>query len=121
MAPGDKAVKTILALPMLAAIIVIGACGAIRHSEPVAGPMALNDPSVKRGKTLFDSYCYKCHTAGEGGMGPIINDKPLPRFLMRFQVRHGLGTMPAFSEKQISDAELEDILDYLVALRHHGS
>ena len=39
---------------------------------------------------------------------------------MRFQVRAGLGAMPSFSEEQISDAELEDLLDYIVALRRHG-
>jgi mono/diheme cytochrome c family protein len=53
-------------------------------------------------------------------MGPSINDKPLPKFLMRFQIRHGLGVMPAFSDKQISDSELNDIVNYLTALRHHG-
>lgn len=53
-------------------------------------------------------------------MGPILNDKPLPQFLMRFQTRHGPGTMPAFSDKENSDRELEDILNYLVALRRHG-
>jgi mono/diheme cytochrome c family protein len=82
--------------------------------------MSLADASVQRGRTLYETHCYKCHTQGEGGMGPIINDKPLPKFLMRFQVRHGLGTMPSFSEKEISDAELDDILNYVVALRHHG-
>jgi mono/diheme cytochrome c family protein len=121
MAAQNKFVKTISTLAMLAAVLAIGACNAIRHSEPIAGPMALTDASVKRGQVLFDRYCYKCHTAGEGGMGPIINDKQLPKFLMHFQVRHGLGVMPAFSDKQISDAELEDILNYLVALRHHGN
>jgi mono/diheme cytochrome c family protein len=99
--------------------LVLVACGSARRGEPIVGAMNLDDPAIRHGRLLFDTYCYKCHTEGEGGMGPIINDKPLPKFLMRFQVRHGLGTMPAFSKEQISDRDLEDILNYLVALRHH--
>jgi hypothetical protein len=33
------------------------------------------------------------------------------------QVRHGLGTMPAFSEREISDGELDDLVAYVKALR----
>lgn len=112
--------KALFACTMLVAILALAACGSPRRGEPVAGPMKLQDESIRRGKLLFDTHCYKCHAQGEGGMAPAINDKPLPRFLMRFQTRHGLGTMPAFSEKEISDRELEDILNYLVALRQHG-
>lgn len=105
---------------ILLVLVALSACGTARRGEPIAGPMRLDDPSVQRGKLLFDTHCYKCHAQGEGGMAPAINDKPLPRFLMRFQTRHGLGTMPSFSDKEIGDRELEDILNYIVALRQHG-
>ena len=39
---------------------------------------------------------------GEAGLGPEINDKPLPGFLIKFQVRHGMGTMPSFKKDRIS-------------------
>lgn len=120
MTAGPKMRKVALSVVLVMAGVTLAACGSVRRGEPIAGPMQLTDASVQRGRTLFDAHCYKCHTQGEGGMGPIINDKPLPKFLMRFQVRHGLGTMPAFSDKDLSDRELEDILNYLVALRHHG-
>jgi mono/diheme cytochrome c family protein len=113
--------RTVALALALALVTALAACGSARRSEPIAGPLRMEDASVRRGQVLYDQYCYKCHTGGEGGMGPIINDKPLPRFLMRFQVRHGLGVMPAFSDKQLSDAELEDILTYLVVLRQHGN
>src|SRR4051794_17458234 len=103
------------------AVLAIAACSSVRRGEPIAGSMNMTDASVQRGRISYGAYCYKCHTQGEGGMGPVINDKPLPKFLMRFQVRHGLGAMPAFSGQEISDRELEDILNYLVALRHHGN
>jgi mono/diheme cytochrome c family protein len=105
---------------VLASCCAMAACGTARRSEPLTGPLALNDPQLQHGKVLYDRYCYHCHMSGEGGLAPTINDKPLPRFLMRFQVRHGLGAMPAFSPDVIKDDELDEIVDYLVALRHHG-
>lgn len=114
------AARAVAVILLVLVVLMLAACGSARRSEPIAGPMRLDDPSVQRGKLLFDTHCYKCHAQGEGGLGPAINDKPLPRFLMRFQTRHGLGTMPSFSEQQIGDRELEDILNYIVALRHHG-
>ena len=63
--------------------------------------------------------CQQCHPGGEAGLGPALNDKPLPEFLKKFQVRHGLGTMPSFSEKEISDQQLEDLMEYLKALRRN--
>jgi mono/diheme cytochrome c family protein len=103
----------------LALVATAVGCHPIRRAEPIVGPMTLNDPGLQRGRLLFDKHCYKCHTEGEGGMGPILNDKPLPKFLMRLQTRVGLGAMPGFAKHQISDAELDDLLNYVVALRHH--
>ena len=111
---GACAIGTVV---MLAA--ALAACHPVRRSEPIVGPMTLSDPNLQRGRLLFDRHCYKCHLEGEGGMGPVINDKPLPRFLMRFQVRAGLGTMPGFTKEQISDEELEHLVNYIVYLRHH--
>jgi mono/diheme cytochrome c family protein len=41
----------------------------------------------------------------------------LPGGLIEFQVRNGLGVMPAFSEEQIGDAELDALVAYLMALK----
>jgi len=103
-----------------ASLLILAGCATARRSEPVAGPMPLDTPALQRGKVLYDTHCYKCHQAGEGGLGPGINDKPLPQFLMGFQIRHGLGVMPGFNEAEIGDEELKNILEYLVALRRHG-
>jgi mono/diheme cytochrome c family protein len=101
----------------LAMVAALAACGPIQRGEPTAEPVHLMNASVRRGQLVFDAHCYKCHTNGEGGMGPVINSLPLPKFLMRFQVRNGLGVMPAFSSREISESELEDLLNYMVALR----
>ena len=86
----------------------------------MAGPLPLDDPQVERGRVVFMEKCQACHPGGEAGLGPALNDKPLPGFVKRFQVRHGLGAMPAFPEEEIGDDELDDLLAYLAALRRHG-
>jgi mono/diheme cytochrome c family protein len=68
---------------------------------------------------VFNAHCDQCHPGGEAGLGPALNNKPLPPFLMKIQVRRGLGAMPGFSEKLISDRELDNLIAYTKALRHH--
>jgi mono/diheme cytochrome c family protein len=63
--------------------------------------------------------CHKCHPLGEGGLAPAIKDKPFPDFLKRFQVRHGLGVMPAFDKQELPEDQLRDILAYIRAMRGH--
>ena len=58
-----------------------------------------------------------CHPGGEGGLGPSLNDKLLPAVAIRTQVRHGLGVMPHFPEKEIPPKELEALVAYMKALR----
>lgn len=94
-------------------------CGSARRGSSVEGPMSLRDPEVGSGALVFARNCYKCHPGGEAGLGPAINNKPLPQFLVRMQVRQGLGAMPAFSEEQISDEQLEDVAVYVAELRDH--
>jgi mono/diheme cytochrome c family protein len=97
----------------------LAACGASRRSEPVAGTFEPRNDRERRGEALFDRHCHKCHTGGEAGLGPGFNDKPLPVHLMKLQTRVGIGAMPGFKESEISDQELDDLMSYIVALRHH--
>lgn len=99
--------------------LLMQGCSSSRRSEPMAGPLALDDQQ-RRGQRVFMKQCSQCHPGGEAGLGPAINNKPLPGFLIRFQVRHGLGAMPAFSEERVTDSELTDVIAYLKALRQHG-
>jgi mono/diheme cytochrome c family protein len=95
-------------------------CGSARRSEPIAGPVALSTASARHGERVFMRHCHSCHPGGDAGLGPSLNDKPLPRFLMAFQIRQGLGAMPAFPADTLDDASVAQLLDYLVALRRHG-
>jgi mono/diheme cytochrome c family protein len=75
---------------------------------------------LKNGQKVFMKQCYACHPGGEAGFAPGLNDKPLPGFLIKFQVRHGLGAMPAFSPDDIGDDDLDHLVQYLKALRRHS-
>lgn len=119
MASLCTALKSTIYTTAFSSIVVLSGCGPTRNSGPVVTTVPLTDASVKRGKEVFDTNCYSCHLQGEGGMAPALNNKPLPKFLIKFQVRNGLGEMPAFPEQDISDSELEDLANYVVALRQH--
>ncbi|HEX7070940.1 MAG TPA: cytochrome c [Rhodothermales bacterium] len=105
-----------LALSILA--LSIGACGTARRGAPVQEDIAFTDSSLVRGERVFMHFCNGCHPGGDGGLGLALNNKPLPAFLIRFQIRKGLGAMPGFSDDIISDEEVRDVARYLVAVRH---
>jgi mono/diheme cytochrome c family protein len=116
-----KAAVKHLSCGILLTALALGqlACSHPRRGEPFVGPLAPADSSVERGKIVFAQHCHHCHPGGEGGLGPGINDKPLPKFLMKTQVRVGLGVMPEFNEEQISDEDLDALVKYIVANRRH--
>lgn len=74
---------------------------------------------TENGKTLFTkNNCYFCHgTVGQGGRAGAriaqigLNAQGLIRY-----VRRPAGSMPAYSEKMISDGDLTDIYAYLKSL-----
>lgn len=101
-------------------VTAVAACGSARRGEPVAGPMPPLSAAEAHGERVFMTYCHQCHPKGENGLGPAINNKPLPEFLMRFQVRQGLGAMPAFSDDAIDARDLDGLMAYLKVLRRHG-
>jgi mono/diheme cytochrome c family protein len=109
----------LLTAVMVLLVMVMAACGSARRTEPITGSSPLASPSLLDGQKLFARHCDQCHPRGESGLAPALNNKPLPGFLMKFQVRHGLGAMPSFSEVDITDQELDELVAYLQALRHH--
>lgn len=72
---------------------------------------------LQKGRILFNNHCATCHPEAKAGLGPSIINKPLPEFLIRFQIRNGIGVMPAFNEEALNDDEVEKIAEYLVYLR----
>ena len=98
-------------------IVLLTSCGPARRSEPLKGAARIDDPQTARGRTVFMNSCNRCHPGGEAGLGPAINDKPLPEFLMKTQIRAGLGAMPAFPKSELSDADVDAVIAYLKAIR----
>jgi mono/diheme cytochrome c family protein len=97
----------------------LAACASPRRGEPIAGPFTASDPAIARGQQVFMRSCHQCHPGGEAGVGPAINDKPLPGFLIKAQVRAGVGAMPRFSEQEIPAAELDDLVRFVKAQRRN--
>jgi mono/diheme cytochrome c family protein len=102
-------------------IMALTNCAGSERSEPLKGPLELHGVEQQRGQRLYFQFCYQCHQNGEGGLAPALNDKPAPAVAIRLQVRKGLGDMPSFSEDLISDRDLDAIVEYIKALRSHGT
>ena len=102
---------------LLLATALLAGCGPERRGEPVTEPLPTTDERVLLGHRAFSQHCNQCHPGGAAGLAPAINDKPLPVALIRAQVRQGHGTMPKFSEQEISEEELDGIARYLKGLR----
>jgi mono/diheme cytochrome c family protein len=113
----EKIYSLLQKLLMLWISLILLNCGTARRSVPLRGELDAQSEEIAMGQKVFMNYCQACHPHGEAGLGLAINDKPLPGFLIRFQVRNGLGVMPSFKEDVISDEELGQIVAYLKALR----
>jgi mono/diheme cytochrome c family protein len=112
------AVRASLQLLLCAtALLASSGCATARRGAPLAPGVEPQSPASRQGRLTFARNCYSCHGHGEGGLGPAINDKPLPGFLIKTQVRQGLGAMPAFDEKEIPEASLDGLIVYLGELR----
>ncbi|GEM_PF-581549 len=87
------------------------------------------------GRALFAEHCAACHGTGSGDDGARLlpgtavlqekyegarpgeielrNDLPAP--VLRVFVRRGTGSMPMFRPSELTDAEIDEIADYLAA------
>lgn len=98
-------------------IFVCMGCSSSKKEAYTVKPLADMTEEEQEGKVLFHKHCNSCHPNGTAGLGAPIVTTSVPGFLIQFQIRNGLGTMPAFSEEEISDEEVDKIVDYLKALR----
>ncbi len=66
------------------------------------------------GQSVFRDDCAPCHgPGGEGGIGPQLAGRPWTAQVVTTHVRQGGLVMPAFSDKQISEAQLQALVSYL--------
>ena len=104
-------------LALVACVFLIG-CSSVRRGDAIGRPITKASAEVERGRVVYQQQCYRCHPGGEGGLGPSLNDKPLPAFLIRTQIRAGMGVMPGFDEERISPEQMSDLMTYIFALRN---
>ncbi|WP_210486229.1 c-type cytochrome [Rufibacter aurantiacus] len=105
-------------------VLVLSSCGTARRSEPIMGPLALQTQQLENGRVVFMQNCQRCHPLGEAGLGPSLNNIPLPGVALRFRVRSkafflGIGRMPSFKKHEISREQMDELVVYLKALRRH--
>lgn len=96
----------------------LSGCGMQRKEEPLLGSKPVPQGRVAAGQVAFMHACYQCHPGGAAGLGPALNNKPLPAAAIRTQVRLGAGAMPSFPKERLSDEELDGIVEYVQWLRH---
>jgi len=82
----------------------------------VAAPAVLMAQDAANGKRVFlRDGCYECH--GYNGQGTVAGARLAPPVLnaqgMIRYVRKPAGAMPAFTDKVLSDQEVNDIYAYL--------
>lgn len=121
MESGQKKLGTGAGVIFLFSLLILfgmrmSSCSAPR-TVPTAEVVEMPTKELQEGRELFNEYCASCHPGGMSGVGLAIINKPLPESLIRFQIRNGVGVMPAFNEKVLSDDEVENIAEYLVYLR----
>ena len=112
---GGKMKRMLIVVPTIV-IVALNSCS-LRRSEPLKGTFVAKNSIVARGEIMFHLHCQKCHPAGEAGLGPNLNWTPAPSFVNRFQVRHGLGTMPSFRQDEIAKADVKAIAKYMKAFK----
>ncbi len=84
-----------------------------------AGALFAQEGNADNGKKLFSKFgCYECHGyQGQGGAaGAKLAPKPIAATALIAYVRHPSLTMPPYTAKVASDAELTDIRAYLASV-----
>ncbi len=102
---------------VVACVLASASCAGPRRDEPFAPEVILDNARQVRGEQVFARECAQCHPNGQAGLGPAINDRPLPKAFIAAQIRLGAGAMPAFDETMISSDDVDAIAEYLLALR----
>lgn len=105
--------------------IYLSSCSARRIEKEMAASKTEN-PKITEGRLVFKNKCQKCHPNGENGVGPEINNIPLPGFAIKARVRSRAfllwtGRMPQFNKQEITPKELTSLVAYVKMLRKKNS
>ncbi len=103
-----------------------GGGGAATTTAAVGGGAATTVAGVTgnatAGQAAFRTNCQSCHLNGgrnAGGIGPQLSVSPNagdPNYIRNI-VRKGKGAMAAIDKEQVTDAELENLVAYVLSIR----
>lgn len=96
--------------------IVLAAGCSSQMKPPGQDSMQGQSEKVMKGQEVFMKNCNTCHPAGRKGLGPAIANKPIPGFMIRYQVRKGLGVMPPFDKQHLSEEEMDQLVAFIKEL-----
>ena len=95
---------------------------------PMPEPVTLADrPGATGGEALYVVKCLMCHGANGMGQGLLARRVDQPDLELRDDLtadfviaaaRQGIGNMPAIPRGEVSDADMQQIADYLAAGPH---
>jgi mono/diheme cytochrome c family protein len=120
-------VKMSLSILSLASFlfVLVSGCSMSEELKRIEKTAAVEDKadasrsSNLTGEQLFVRSCNTCHPAGKDGVGPNLEnlaEKYPDDDSLKALIRKGRGVMPAQSKSVITDAELENLIQYLRAL-----
>ena len=111
--PARLVLSALLVVSALLVPIALAAC------DTGGGSGGSGTGVARSGEVVFQRYCNVCHPGGGLGAGPsLIRALPgLSDQQVRDIIRHGESRMPGFSDQEISDAELDNLLVYIRGLK----
>jgi mono/diheme cytochrome c family protein len=122
------------ALLTFAAVALLASAAAVAQNAAPA-PIRQIDRADVPGRVLFERQCAPCHGTGPGADGaamlpgtamlaakyqgqrpaPLELRADLPAPVLRVFVRRGSGAMPAFRPSELTNAQIDQIADYIAA------
>ena len=113
---------------LIAALLLAGGAAIAQGPPPAPKPETRSSrPDATGGEALYVEHCAMCHGANGMGTGllgrrtqPALLEARdnLPAQYVIVAVRQGIGNMPALPRGEVSDADLQEIADYLAAGPH---
>lgn len=116
---------------LIAALLLAGGAAIAQGPPPAPKPTTLaSRPNATGGEALYVEHCISCH--GPNGMGtgllarriqPALLEARdnLPAAYVITAARRGIGNMPPIPRGEVSDAELQQIAEYLAAGPHEAA
>jgi ubiquinol-cytochrome c reductase cytochrome c subunit len=102
------------AIPVVTAtaLLILSVSSALAQGSASSG-------NAENGRRIFfRDGCYQCHGwVAQGGTGPHLTPPAIALPAMTAIVRKGVGGMPRYTSKVLSDSELADIHAYLETIK----